>query len=685
MKPLKTDSVTLSVLKSHFVATAEAMGYALERSSYSTFVKESADFSTALATPQGEIFGYPRNVGVSSFLGLSLEAAINAVGDYKPGDVVLTNDPYSTQGLVTHLPDLHLFKPIYDGDTILCFAWCFIHCSDVGGLVPASMAPSAEEVHQEGFRVPPRKLCREGELDEELLDLVLRNSRSSAQNFGDLKAMLGALATGERRMTETVAKFGAGVVRDAMEDMLSWTESRVRARLETVPDGSYRFTDYLDDDLAGNPVRIAVTLRVRGDELELDYSGSDPQVNAAFNLPAFGARHPFLAQAIINFVLSEDPDIPLTSAVTRPLTCVAPAGSIMNPEFPAAVGVRYATVLRAYDAVLGALSQAIPDRVPAAGSGAAAVVMVSVPDLENGGRQVAALEPLQGGGGGTARGDGVDGADAAVGFLRNTPVETIEAHLPVLIERYELIPDSAGPGRHRGGWGVRLDFRLLRPESIVTAQGMERCTFEPWGVNGGQPAERTRAYMNPGTAQERDIGQIDVLRGDPGDVISVLTSGGGGYGNPLERDPLAVVADWRKGLLTVAEAHRSYGVVVGGTGQGGYDEARTAELREAMRDERPDQPMVAFGTARSEYAGRWNDELETALAELLYTLPTGLRPFAKRELRRRIERREGAVAPGQLRLLWEEVAVEHVLGDASSAANDERAQDAREQRRMISL
>jgi N-methylhydantoinase B len=661
MKDLKTDKVALGVLKSHFVAAAEAMGHTLERSSYSTFVKESADFATALATPRGEFFGYPRTVGVSSFLGLDLGPAIGAFTDYAPGDVVITNDPYGTQGLVTHLPDMHLFKPVFHDRTVLCFSWCFIHCSDVGGLAPASMAPSADEIYQEGFRVPPSKLCREGQLDETLLALVLGNSRSPAENLGDLRAMLGALTTGERHIAECVAKFGSVAVNDGMEDVLTWTENLTRARLATIPDGDYAFVDYLDDDGAGAPIRLAVTLRVRGEEIELDYTGSDPQVHAAYNLPAFGPRHPFLAQAIINFVLSEEPDMPLTGAIMRPLRCVAPGGSVVTPEYPAAVGVRYATVARAYDVVMGALAQAVPDRVPAAGSGAAAVVMVSVPDLEGGGRQVAALEPLQGGGGATAGADGVDGTDSMAGFLRNTPIESVEANLPVLIERYELIADSAGPGRHRGGWGTRLDFRILRPDSIVTAQGMERCRFEPWGLAGGGAAGRWTALTNPGASRERVIGQIDVLRCDPGDVISVLTCGGGGYGDPILRDAGQVVADCRAGLLSFQTALTVYGVVVD---EAGFDEAATAEARLDRGAGRAcDAPLFSFGPARTEYEQLWTDELSTGLASLLYTLPTGLRPFAKRELRLLIERDGTPATPIHLRSMWNELASFHLLSN----------------------
>jgi N-methylhydantoinase B len=654
MNGFKTDGVTLSVFRSHVVAAAEGMGHTVERSSHSTFVKESDDFATAIATPAGEFFSYPRNIGVSSFLGLDLKPAIDALATCRPGDVLVTNDPYSTQGLVTHLPDIHLIKPIFAADELICFVWCFIHSSDVGGLAPASISPLAEEIHQEGFRLPPRKLCDEGTLDQELLDLILTNTRSPTENFGDIKAMIGALNTGERRMQETIAKFGLDVVHQAMDDMLLWTENRARARLATIPDGDYHFIDYLDDDGDGAPVRLAVMLRARGDTVELDFSGTDPQVRIACNLPAFGPRHPFLAQGIINFILSEEPDIPLTGAIMRPITIVAPRGSILNPEYPAAVGVRYATVIRLYNVVLGALAQAIPDRVPSAGSGAAAVVMVSVPNRDSGGRQVAVLEPLQGGGGATKHADGVAGNDSAVGFLRNTPVESLEANVPVVVEKYELIPGSAGAGMRRGGWGTRLDFRLLRPHSIVTAQGMERCLFEPWGLAGGLPSARTQAFLNRGTPREQELGQIGVLTCDPGDVVSVLTSGGGGYGDPLTRDVDDVWADHRAGLLTIEDALAHYGAVIG---TDGVDQPATAATREARRPSHAaERRLFAFGQTRIDYELVWTEELSDALCQFLYTLPTGLRPFAKRELRQKIASATTRPTPGAVAGFWQEIA-----------------------------
>ncbi len=671
---LQTDRVTLEILKHHFTATAEAMAYTLVRTAHTTFIKESADYATGLSGPTGELFAFPRRMGVSSFLGLNLKVAIDALEQYAPGDVVITNDPYSTAGLASHLPDVHMFKPIFYEGRLLCYAWAFVHLSDVGGLVPASISPAAEDIHQEGLRLAPRKLYRAGELDGDLQRLFLENTRTPVENWGDLKAMLAALNTAEHRFAEIAEKFSPQVVVTAIGDMLDWSEANARAVVAGIPDGEYRFSDYLDGDLDGVPIRLAIRLGIDGTNAVLDYSDSDPQVKAAFNLPAFGERHPLAAQGMINFILTEDPSMPLTGGLVRPLRTVAPSGSIINPQFPAAVGVRYATVMRLYNVVMGALAQAIPDRVPAAGVGQGCMVVLSVPDPQTGRRQVAVLEPFKGGGGATHLNDGVSGTDAEGADLRNTPVESIEHHIPVLIERYELLPESAGAGLHRGGWGMRLDFRILRPGSIVTARGMERCRFEPWGLAGGRAAGRTRAILDPGTDAERELGRIEVLRLSPGQVVSLRGTGGGGYGDPLWRDPAAVAEDCRSGLLSEASAELLYGVVITG---GALDLERTEAVRARIRDaERDgDRALIDLGPARRAYERRWTEEASDALARLLLSVPVGVRAYAKSEIHQRLDTTEpdAKVTIARLRQAWREsvarTGLQHGTGDAQQPAS----------------
>jgi N-methylhydantoinase B len=676
MDALRTDPVTLEIMKNYFVAIAEGMAYTLERTAHTTFVKESADFTTAVATPDGEFFCFPRSIGVSSFLGLNMKAAIERIPDYRPGDIVITNDPFSTQGLATHLPDFHTFKPVFVDGEILCFAWAFIHCSDVGGLVPASISPRASDLQQEGLRVPPRKLYSAGELNQDLVEIILANCRIPEQNWGDLKSMVAALNTAENRIHELAGKFGAKAVADSAEDLLDWAEERTRKVFGAIPNGDYSFSDYLDDAMDGIPIRLALTMTVSGDEITIDYSDTDPQVNAAFNLPAFGPRHPFLAQGLINYVFSQDPGVQLNGAVMRPITIVAPEGSLVNPAYPAAVGVRAAVTIRLYGVVLGALAQAVPGTTPAVGCGQACIVVMSAPDLQSGLRKVTVLEPFNGGGAATSRDDGVAAMDSANGSLKNTPVESIEMHIPVLVERYELLPDSAGAGKHRGGWGLRFDFKVLAPNSVLTARGMERVRFEPWGIAGGTAAGRTVALVNPGTPEEVDVGKIDVLHLSPGDVVSMRATGGGGYGDPLERDPVRVALDVEERMLPESRAAELYGVVLR---DGRLDEAETAVLREAMRAARgavQGEAEIDLGPSRREYESVWTPEASTELAHFLRTLPRGLQTYVKAQVHVGAERAGGGpLSPEAVRALAKQTLEQDRLHDLFEDEAAEAAPD----------
>jgi N-methylhydantoinase B len=666
---MKTDKITLEILKSQFTAVAEGMAYALERTAHTTFVKESADYATALATVRGEFFGYPRGMGVASFVGLSLKPFIDAVGEMAPGDIAITNDPYGSVGLATHLPDIHLIKPVFADGRLLAFAWCFIHSSDVGGLVSASVSPHAYEIQQEGIRIPPQKLVRAGEVDRELRDLFLANCRIPKQNWGDMKAMIAALNTGESRLREMAAKYGGEAIANAADDMLAWSEEGIRAVVAEIPDGTYAFIDYMDDDAEGSPIRLALSLRIDGSDAFLDFSGTDPQVNAALNVPAFGRKHPFPAIGLTNYALSQNPFIPLTAGIMRPITVHAPVGSVLNPRYPAAVGVRYATVIRTYQLVLGALAQAVPGRVPAASGGQACMIALSVPDLHTGERHVTVIEPLKGSSGGSDRHDGGNGNDGDAADIKNTPIESVESHIPVLVEQYELIPDSAGAGLHRGGWATRVRFRVLRPGSILTARAMERTKFESWGVGGGKAAGRTEAWLNPGTSSARALGRIGVLHLDPGDVVSVQAPGGAGWGDPLKRDPAAVIADVRTDLLSVARAAQDYGVVITG---GAVDERATDSLRRRLSAARGPVRIGDFdlGPSRREYEALWSKEAADALAELLYALPHSLRPWAKRTIREAAAPRGSRpLTREDIEATWRAVAIELNLDlDSAGAA-----------------
>jgi N-methylhydantoinase B len=320
--------------------------------------------------------------------------------------------------------------------------------------------------------------------------------------------------------------------------------------------------------------------------------------------------------------------------------------------------VRYATVLRIYDAVLGALARAVPEDIPAASGGQGCMVALSLPDSAAGRRHVTVIEPMIGGGGGRPARDGVDGCDASLGFLKTTPAETLEAEVPIVVRRFHLIPDSAGPGRFRGGFGVRLDFQVFQPEGLVTARGMERLRFAPWGVAGGTAGATGSVMLNPGTAAEKPLPKIDVLALEPGDVLSVQTPGGGGHGNRFTRPPSHVLADVLSGLVSRERASDAYGVVLDGDR---VDEEATVSLRAAQSDRGPAGARTGavfdFGTARREHEQRWPSELQDAFIAMLMNLPAPYRAYVRRTLYGRVEAlaTERAVTADDLRRLLNEL------------------------------
>jgi N-methylhydantoinase B len=636
---MRLDALTVEILRNYLQGAVEEMAYVVERTAYTTFVKETADFTCGLLNPSGEFFAYPVELGVASFGGISYAETLEAVGPLEPGDVVITNDPYGSAAAATHLPDIHLVKPIFWEDRLVAYGAGFLHSSDVGGMVPASITPRASEIFQEGLRLPPKKLFKRGEVNRDLLDVILANCRIPEQNWGDLQALVAGLTTGERRMHELIRRFGPDTVDKAMDDLIDYATRKVEALIRKMPAGRYEFSDYIEDDVVTKiPIRLKVALTVADGEIHLDFTGSDIQVSSALNVPTAGKVHPFMSVALVNYFATLDRTIPLNAGVLRRVRMTLPEGSVVNPKFPAACGVRYATVLRIYDAVLGALARAVPEDIPAASGGQGCMVALSLPDPEAGRRHVTVIEPMIGGGGGRPARDGVDGCDASLGFLKTTPAETLEAEVPIVVRRYHLIPDSAGPGRFRGGFGVRLDFQVFQPEGLVTARGMERLRFSPWGVAGGSAGSTGSVMLNPGTAAERAIPKIDVLALEPGDVLSVRTPGGGGHGNRFTRPPSHVLADVLSGLVSRERARDAYGVVIDGDR---IDEAATASVRAAQADQGPAGTSTGavfdFGPARREHEQRWPSELQDAFIAMLMSLPAPYRAYVRRTLYGRVE------------------------------------------------
>ncbi|MBO9354988.1 hydantoinase B/oxoprolinase family protein [Bordetella petrii] len=623
---MSIDGVLLGIMNSYFRAAAEAAGYTLERTAYTTFIKESQDFTTGLITPTGTHFSFPVAIGAQSYVGIDFSHYIDALAPWEEGDVGIANCPFSTRGVSTHLPDYHLLKPIFAEGELLGFAWAFIHSSDMGGIVAGSIQPSAYEMFQEGLRIAPVKLYRRGQVQEDTKALLLNNVRIPHKNWGDLNAVLAGLSIAEVRMHDAVSKWGLDNVRAGRDALIDYTEQRTRAIIRTIPPGRRSFEDYLEDDFVSNvPVRIKLAIEKDGEDgLHFDFTGSDPQVAAAFNLATNG-RHPFLCLAMFNFFRTLDPQLPVNGGLIRPFRFTAPKGSIVNAEFPAATGVRYAVTQLIFTIVQGVLAQLFPGRVPAAGAGQATIPAISVMDPASGQRQITVVQPMIGGSGGRPWDDGVDGSDISLGSLRNTPCESLEHEAGLRVLRYELVPDSGGPGQHRGGMALRLDVRLLHPDTIFTARGMERSRFQPWGLDGGRPGTAGECWLNPGSPQGRNLGKVNVERLSAGDVVSLRTPAGGGWNDPWARDPESVLDDVLDGFVSPESARADYGVVVE---NGALDVAATDALRQA-RQAQGDAEVFDFGAERSAYMRQFPANLLDHLSQRLLELPQSLRYRAK--------------------------------------------------------
>jgi N-methylhydantoinase B len=650
---MRTDPVLLEILRNRLKAIAEEMAAVTLRTGFTVFVKETSDFGACLVAPNGEVMSAPTDTAVSLMVGLPAWEVINALAPYEEGDIGITNDPDITHGLSTHLPDIWLWKPVFVDGQIIGFGFNFIHSSDVGGKVAGSISPSSYEIFQEGVRIPPMKLYRKGEPNQDLINLLLANSRIPDQNWGDIKAQIASLNVAERRLHELVARYGREVVSIGIEDLMDHAEQRSRELINKIPDGDYSFIDYMEVDVAGaGQVRIKLNLQIRGTDMILDFEGTDYQVQAAFNLPTWNQRgHYMVCFPILNFFRTLDPEVPYNSGLVRPIELKIPRGTIMNPEPGAAYGVRAATMFRVLDILNGCLTQALPDIIPAASSGGIAIVLVSTLDPVTGERRVSVAQPLNGGSGGRPRQEGIDGTSFTGGWLRNIPNEVLEADMPVLVEEYGYRENSAGAGLHRGGSGIRFRLKTFAPETLMTARGLERFVFRPYGLRGGKPGLLYQLTLNPGTERASSIGKIDVLMLDSGDVVEFETSSGGGFGDPFRRDPQLVLEDVRSGLVSVELAEFDYGVVIAG-------DAIDLKRTETLRSRRPatGDELVDFGAERRAYEEVWSDELVTEMLHLLSVYPTRLRPIVRNRVRHWVDKQGRKISPQELEPVVAEVA-----------------------------
>lgn len=629
---MKLDGVMLEILGTKVTAVAEEMGITLQRTGRTIYVKETADFGTALVSRGGEFFGFPQLIGVVGFVGLNCSTALAAVGNLEPGDVVVTNHPYRTGGLSTHLPDVHLIKPYFIDGALVCYGWCFVHTADIGGKVPSSISPSNTEIFQEGLMIPPLKLMRRGEWNEDVLKLYAANCRTPELNVGDMQAMLAALDVGEKRVREMVEDYGLDAVVAAQEDLLAYAEEGARRSLANVPDGTYEFWDYLDDGLVNNaPVRVRVAVTVKQGRAHIDFTGTDAEANGPVNIPSSGLAHPWLVLRLVSFAHSHSPQVVVNGGMLRNVTVTAPPGSLVNPGFPAPVGIRSATGLRVYDAVTGALARACPDKLPACPAGTVVPVVLVEPTERSSETKVSVIQFMVGATGAQHGLDGIDGRDPGLSSMANNPTEIIEREAAITVLAYGVRPDSGGAGAHRGGCGQRYRFRVEKDGCTLLARGLERMRFPPWGLQGGLPGACLRISLTRAGEKPRNLAKFDALAVNRGDVVEILMPGGGGYGSPLEREPHRVADDVALGFVDAKTARDIYGVVLR---DGHIVERATEQRRASLRrsSSKSSRGLFMFGAERAAWERCLDDGDQTRIAALLQPLARMSRNNAREAL-----------------------------------------------------
>ena len=555
------DPVTLTVIQNGLVQVCNEMDLAFVRAAFSPVISEGMDRSDGIydavdgaLIAQGEL-GLPVFVGTMQF---STRAVIERVkthyaGRVDPGDVFIVNDPYLGG---THLMDVRFVKPFFYKDEL--FAWLANtgHWPDVGGMVPGGFSASATEVEQEGLRLPPVKFWKKGEMDQEILAIILSNIRIADQRIGDIKAQAAALATGEQRLTALIDRYGAATVRRAIAEMRHRAERQMRARIAAIPDGTYEGASQVDSDgVVDEPLTIRMKIVKKGEDLTFDMTGSSPPCRGPMNSVIATTK-----SAIYLAVKHIFPEVPINSGTFEPLHIVEPEGTFLYARYPRPVSGCAAEVSqRIAEAVFAALTTAIPDLLFAAPAGTSGNLGVGGYDPERGRNYIMYL--FTGGGyGGFQGGDGLSNGCSTIGISKMPPVEVLEQFFPVLFEEFSLREGSGGAGEFRGGFGINYAIRLRRGEARVSMV-MDHGRSGPQGVLGGRDGGVNRVAIDRGgtTYTPPHLSKDQDIRIGVGDVVRVSTPGGGGFGDPARRDPAAVARDVARGYYSDAEAREKFG------------------------------------------------------------------------------------------------------------------------------
>ncbi len=607
------DAITFEVIWSAMDSIADQMAIALTRSAYSGIVRDTLDYSTAFCDSQGRMVA--QGLTTPLHLGSFPDAMRHLVAKYgsrmRPGDIYIMNDPYGSGGM--HLPDIYVIKPVFVEGVVEGYATSLAHQADIGGLVPGSNSIHSTEIYQEGLRIPFLKLYDAGEPNETMFSIIEHNVRVPVKVLGDIRAQVAACHTAEQAFLQLVERYGAPTLRRYLEEMLEYAERVAREEIAALPDGVYKFTDYIDG-LGENPQPIVfhATVTIAGDGLTIDWAGTSPQVKGGINAPMPFAKS--AAYVAVRSLMRQR--VPNSEGYMRPISTIAEQGTVVNPVLPAACATRGITGFRMVDTIFGALAQAVPDRIPAACEGGA--TLPSIGGYQDG-KPFVNAETLLGTWGARPNGDGAEGISNLVANQSNQPIELTEAEAPLEVTRYGFVPDSGGPGKFRGGLGIIREYRLLADEAVLAVRS-DRRAHPPWGLSGGRPGAPSLNVLNPGPGERilptLPMEAVSIRRGD---VYRHVMAGGGGYGNPLERDPRLVLDDVLDEKVTIEHAREAYAVVID-------PEALTVDLPATQRLRRQLRPGTRDQQPGTSNQGPGTNDQRSTIPGMRWTSRTGPMP-----------------------------------------------------------
>ncbi len=552
---MRVDPITFEVVNNALVGVAEQMAATILRTSYSTVIREMLDYSTAMFDIEGRIIAQSCRIPIhlnsmSRSLRTALDEAI-PIEQWRPGDIIVTNDPYSGG---QHLPDVQTFLPVFADGELVAICGTLGHHLDIGGMRPGSYAGDAVEIYQEGLRIPPIKLFEEGKLNERLFAVIEANIRQPEMTIGDLRSQTAALEIGRDGVLELIERYGVGTFRDCMEEAIETSEARLRDKLRELPAGVYEAEYYVDDDgVKDEPIKIVTKVTIGDGTIHIDFTGTDPQRRSPINATISSCESATYF-AILSIL---DPTIPANYGVYKPIEITAPEGTVVNAVPPAPVVGRNAITHTIVNSLMLALSEIVPERITAAYYGMSNVYILSG-DGAGDRKDWIFFDIEVGGGGARQTKDGLDCYSQGIHNLANTPIEMVESTYPLRFKRYEFLPDTGGTGQYRGGLGVRRDIEFLDESGSLNTQ-FDKFKIEPFGLFGGGPGATGRMQLNPEGSEPVELHSKTVNRTlRRGDVFSMLTQGGGGFGPATERDAGAVEQDLREGKVSSEAADKAY-------------------------------------------------------------------------------------------------------------------------------